>query len=67
MNDYTYKIMTTPLGDAIVRIEDGSGIPKDPNNCDYMAYLAWIEAGNIPEQEFLNMQGANDERKESKR
>lgn len=53
MNFYTYKIITTLFGDGIVRVEDGAGIPKDPNNCDYIAYLAWIEAGNIPEQENL--------------
>jgi hypothetical protein len=30
--------------------EDGSGIsiPFDPANTDYIAYLKWIEEGNVP-------------------
>lgn len=32
----------------IVR-SDGTWIPSDPANTDYAAYLAWLEAGNIPE------------------
>jgi hypothetical protein len=30
----------------IVRVLDGATIPADPNNRDYAAYLAWVNAGN---------------------
>ena len=41
----------TPLGAfcGIKRLSDGAGIPPDPANTDYAAYLAWVEAGNTPE------------------
>ena len=29
--------------------EDGACIPKDERNADYVEYLAWVEAGNIPD------------------
>lgn len=31
---------------AILRKEDGAFIPKDPENCDYQDYLAWVADGN---------------------
>lgn len=33
--------------DAILR-DDGAWIPRAPLNNDYVAYLAWVAAGNIP-------------------
>ena len=32
----------------ILRVEDGSIIPNDPDNTDYQAYLKWLEEGNTP-------------------
>ena len=42
----TYQITT---GDTILRLTDNAFIPPDPANIDYAAYLAWVEAGNMPE------------------
>jgi len=36
-------------GDTILRTADNAFIPKYPDNCDYAAYLAWLEEGNTPE------------------
>ena len=36
-------------GDTILRLTDNAFIPPDPANTDYQAYLAWVEAGNMPE------------------
>ena len=33
----------------IKRIADSAVIPFDPDNTDYQAYLAWVEAGNTAE------------------
>ena len=33
---------------CIKRIADNAFIPTDPANTDYIAYLAWLEAGNTP-------------------
>ena len=35
---YTYEIVTTELGQNILR-SDGAWIPEDPGNLDYQAYL----------------------------
>ena len=42
----TYQLTT---GDTILRTTDGAFIPPDPANIDYAAYMAWVEAGNMPE------------------
>jgi hypothetical protein len=34
---------------AVVQVETNLLIPPDPANTDYAAYLAWLEAGNMPE------------------
>ena len=36
--------------DIFVRIEDSAWIPKDENNIDYQAYLAWVAEGNTAEE-----------------
>jgi hypothetical protein len=42
----TYQLTAT---DCILRLTDNAFIPPDPANTDYAAYLAWVEAGNMPE------------------
>ena len=42
MENYTYQIITTELGDSILR-SDGAWIPQDERNVDYQAYLAWLD------------------------
>lgn len=40
-------VMQNKVSDQIIkRDEDGAFIPTDPDNVDYQAYLAWVEAGN---------------------
>ena len=36
--------------DGYVVRDDGAIIPPDPGNTDYAEYLAWVEAGNAPDQ-----------------
>jgi hypothetical protein len=36
-------------GNTVQRLSDSAFIPFDPANTDYVAYLAWVEAGNTPE------------------
>ncbi len=38
----------TGLVTMILRIEDNTFIPLDPDNVDYQAYLAWLAEGNTP-------------------
>ena len=56
---YTYKLITDPTlvkmgasdteASVILRKEDNAFIPKDLNNKDYQAYLAWVAEGNTAE------------------
>ena len=55
---YTYKLLANTIdpitGDSVVnssilRKEDNAFIPKDSDNTDYQAYLAWVAEGNTPE------------------
>ena len=55
---YTYKLLANTIdpitGDSIVnssilRKEDNAFIPKDSDNRDYQAYLAWVAEGNTPD------------------
>jgi hypothetical protein len=39
----------TASSDTILRASDGVFIPTDPANADYVAYLAWVAAGNTPD------------------
>ncbi len=41
-----YKL--TPHG-SVTRLSDGASIPSDIANVDYAAYLAWVEAGGVPD------------------
>ena len=40
--------ITGGVADCIKRVADNAFIPKDPDNCDYQAYLVWLGQGNIP-------------------
>jgi hypothetical protein len=33
---------------GILRLSDGAGIPFDPDNTDYQAFLLWKSEGNEP-------------------
>ena len=48
-----YKIRTLTIAGAsceiIIRSVDNANIPPDPLNTDYIAYLAWVAAGNTPD------------------
>jgi hypothetical protein len=47
-----YKLYKTPTGqEFVIRIADNAGIPFDPDNTDYQAYLAWVAEGNLPAEE----------------
>ena len=39
----------TAFPGMIQRIVDGTFIPADPGNADYVAYEAWLAAGNTPD------------------
>jgi hypothetical protein len=41
-----YKLTAVP--NQVKRLSDNAYIPFDPANTDYVAYLAWLEAGNQP-------------------
>ena len=47
-----YKLHISPFtgkeADTVIRLQDGVWIPKDPDNTDCKAYLAWLEEGNTP-------------------
>lgn len=51
-----YELIETEVGSILKRTDaDGkeSWIPTDPNNSDYaqyLAYTAWVEAGNDPNE-----------------
>ena len=41
-----YKL--TKESNQVVRLSDNAYIPFDPANIDYIAYLKWIDEGNVP-------------------
>jgi hypothetical protein len=44
----TYTLLTRFGVTVIVRDSDNAGIPRDPANTDYQAYLKWLADGNTP-------------------
>jgi len=38
----------TIYAQGIIRLADKVSIPFDPDNTDYIAYLAWVAEGNTP-------------------
>ena len=42
-NDFT-GVETT----SIIDVDKNMGIPTDPANTDYQAYLKWVDEGNTP-------------------
>jgi hypothetical protein len=48
----THYALTT--GDSVLRLDDGALIPADPHNADFVAYQAWLAAGNIPNPVVIN-------------
>ena len=51
-----YNLHKCPLSGTVTSVmrtdEDGKiwGIPSDPDNTDYQAYLAWVAEGNQPQE-----------------
>ena len=46
-----YKLHYSQTAKSVIfvqRLLDGVFIPFDPQNSDYIAYLKWIEEGNVP-------------------
>jgi hypothetical protein len=43
MEQYTYEVIQTELGQKIIRRSDGAFIPNDPANSDYQTYLKSLE------------------------
>jgi hypothetical protein len=45
-----YKLFTNNQDNVtvVMRVADKMFIPFDPQNSDYIAYLKWIEEGNVP-------------------
>jgi hypothetical protein len=48
MYKLTINTLTKKPLDSVLRLSDMATIPFDPDNSDYQAYLAWVEAGNQP-------------------
>ena len=44
-----YKLFNPPFNNSVKRLADNAFIPFDPANTDYVAYLKWLEEGNVPE------------------
>ena len=44
-----YKLHKNDSGEVFSVTHNGMGIPFDPANTDYQAYLEWVAEGNTPE------------------
>jgi len=44
-----YNPLQLPEASVVKRLSDNAFIPFDPANTDYIAYLAWLAEGNVPE------------------
>ena len=44
--NYTYQLNS--YGNSIIRVEDRTFIPLNPDNTDYQEYLDWLAEGNEP-------------------
>jgi hypothetical protein len=40
------KVRSKLVPNFILRVDDNTFIPFDPDNTDYQAYLKWLEEGN---------------------
>jgi hypothetical protein len=49
-NNFSYKTLTTLLGELIIVRSDNAYIPADEGNSDYRQYLAWVAEGNTAEE-----------------
>lgn len=49
MADYQIFDQSDYVNACVVRNSDKMCIPIDNNNCDYIIYLAWVDAGNTPD------------------
>lgn len=45
----TYQLLEKDGVVISIRRSDGACIPVEGSNRDYLEYLAWVEAGNIPD------------------
>lgn len=47
-----YQLLKNQSGqtrtDMVVRVSDHANIPNNPKNRDWIAYQAWLQAGNQP-------------------
>jgi hypothetical protein len=43
----TYQYLSE---NQVKRLEDNAFIPFDINNRDYLAYLEWVNQGNVPQE-----------------
>ena len=50
MSAYTFYPASGMYPGYVIRNADGASIPMDPNNNDYLDYLAWVASGNTADQ-----------------
>lgn len=47
-----YKLIGVDDSQGVIRIADGLGIPPDERNRDWREYLAWVDAGGVPDPAY---------------